>query len=372
MFANFFNKKSGFTVAELIVSLAILVIIATIITTFQRDVFMINRGLVVQLKAQDDIRKTIEGMTAEMRNMSPSELGGYPIEAAEASSFIFYSDIDSDSIAERVRYFIDGDNLKKGIVEPTGDPLEYVIGNEVVSVIAENLTSQAKPLFGYFNRTYVGEEEEAPEGLTNIEVRFRGQTNLGNEEVRIDDVAVVGDAVTIFCDSFGSSNSNDVSGWVETEQDSSSHARIDTSESRPGSPTTGHVRLEFGASITKQINVTGYQDISLQYYWRGDDDAESSDEFIVEWREVGEENFTILDIYGADPSGCGWRSCPWSTLVTSQLEMQGEETPSYIAEEIIDIAFVEINLAIEKSALLGNIPISAESGVTLRNLRRGL
>ena len=129
------------------------------------------------------------------------------------------------------------------------------------------------------------------------------------------------------------------------------------------------MRLEFGASIAKQLDVSGYQDITLQYYWRGDNDAESSDEFIVEWREVGEENFTILDIYEADPLGCGSGSCPWSTLITSQLELPGQQGPSYIAEEIIDIAFVEINLAIEKSALLGNIPISVESGVTLRNLK---
>src|SRR3990167_2577518 len=235
MFIKFFKKQNGFTIAELIVSLAILTMIAIIITTFQQDIFVVNRGLVVQLKAQDDARKTVETMLTEMRGMSFSELGGYPIEEAEESSIIFYSDIDNDSVVERIRYFIDGSNLKKGIVEPTGDPLEYVIENEVVSVVAENLTSQTEPLFGYFNRTYAGEEEEAPEGLTNIEIRFRGETNNGNEEVRIDDVAVVGDLITLFSDSFGSSDSNDVSGWTEAEQDSSSHARIDTSEPRSGS-----------------------------------------------------------------------------------------------------------------------------------------
>lgn len=370
MSKHYTKNNIGFTVIELIISLSILMIIGIAITAFQQDIFVSNRELVVQLKAQEDARKTVESMLKEFRTMSPSELGGYPISQTSSGAITFYTDTNGDNIVDQVRYFIENGNLKRGVIEPTGDPLAYLVSNEVVTILAENVNVGTKPLFEYFDRTYMGAEVPLPQGLSNIEIRFRGETNSSNEEVRIDDVAVKGDTITLFSDSFGSSSSNTVSGWTENET-SSSYARISTHSSRPNSPTTGHVRLRKSAYITKIVNVAGYNNVTLEYYWRGDNDAESSDQFFVEWRKVGDPTFTVLNTYSVDPPGCSWWNCPWSSLVTTNIN---EQIPvgSGVAAEISDITFIKVDFEIQSNITLGNVPISIEVGVTLRNLRRGL
>ena len=67
-------------------------------------------------------------------------------------TFTFYSDIDSDGVKERVRYFKDNLDFKKGIIEPTGDPLEYVLGNETISTLTGALEN-VDPIFNYYDRS---------------------------------------------------------------------------------------------------------------------------------------------------------------------------------------------------------------------------
>lgn len=56
--------------------------------------------------AIDEAREGIEAMVKELRIASPGDNGSYPIENAGDKEIIFYSDIDGDGQAERVRYFL--------------------------------------------------------------------------------------------------------------------------------------------------------------------------------------------------------------------------------------------------------------------------
>ncbi len=69
-------------------------------------------------------------------------------------------------------------------------------------------------------------------------------------------------------DSFGSSDTNDVPGWIDGGGSEDSDSRTSNNESRSGSSTNHHARLRDGGYITKTVNTTGYENIKLKYYWR--------------------------------------------------------------------------------------------------------
>ena len=91
----------------------------------------------------------------EVRSVESSATGAFPIKEAGTSTFAFYSDIDNDDEIELVRYFLDGTSFKKGVTNPTGNPIVYESGDEKITYIINNvLTSES--IFKYFDSSYTG------------------------------------------------------------------------------------------------------------------------------------------------------------------------------------------------------------------------
>ena len=93
-----------------------------VFSEFQRDVFFLNTNLQNNMSAQLDARHLIKTMITELRKTQNSATGGYPIELASTSEIAFFSDIDSNGNVEKVRYFLSGNRLRKGVTPPTGSP----------------------------------------------------------------------------------------------------------------------------------------------------------------------------------------------------------------------------------------------------------
>lgn len=113
--------------------------------------------------------------------------------------------------------------------------------------------------------------------------------------------------VPFFSDSFGSSVTNTVTGWIEAESNGQD-ARIEIASNRPSSPTKGHIRLRDGASITRTVSTLGYTNITLKYYWRGDSQAESSDRLKVYWRFLPSGSFQEVGNHQLNQSTTTWSS----------------------------------------------------------------
>ncbi len=93
----------------------------------------------------------------DVRSAGPSSNGSYPIESASTSSLVFYSDVDQDGIMEKVRYVFATSTIKRGLIEPTGNPLTYVSSSEALTNIIENvIVSTSTNLFDYFDSTFTG------------------------------------------------------------------------------------------------------------------------------------------------------------------------------------------------------------------------
>ncbi len=149
------NKQLGFTLIEVLVGLFVLGLLAVSVGAFQKNIFFLEGFSRGSLIAQQEGRNAIKEMTKEIRSISSSSTGTYPIDTASQNSFTFYSDIDDDGLKERVRYFLDGTILKKGVLKPVGDPVVYDDNNEVVTDFVRDVIN-TNPIFSYYDSNYDG------------------------------------------------------------------------------------------------------------------------------------------------------------------------------------------------------------------------
>jgi type II secretory pathway pseudopilin PulG len=148
------NIKSpkSFSLIETIITIFIFTISLVMITSFIISIYRAYAFNLEQIQAINEARKGIETMVKEIREAKYGDDGSYPIKEAGDFQFIFYSDIDKDSVTERVRYFLDGSDFKKGVIEPSGDPPQYILANEVVAILSTNVRNSVPgPIFTYYN-----------------------------------------------------------------------------------------------------------------------------------------------------------------------------------------------------------------------------
>ena len=93
-----------------------------------------NTYTLEQAEAVSEARRGIERMVKVIREVNYSSEGAYPIISMATSSFAFYADIDNDLLVERVRYFVQGTQLKQGVVDPSGDPPAYTAAETITTV----------------------------------------------------------------------------------------------------------------------------------------------------------------------------------------------------------------------------------------------
>jgi type II secretory pathway pseudopilin PulG len=148
------KQSAGFTLIETMVVFFILAILTDAAWMLYRDTFSSNDALRDSLNTQGEMRKAFREMSSAIRSASPSSLGAYPIFSASSTAFIFYSDADLDGLKERIRYFLSGNILKKGILIPVGNPLVYSDANEKISPFILGVASSS--VFSYYDGNYDG------------------------------------------------------------------------------------------------------------------------------------------------------------------------------------------------------------------------
>lgn len=158
---------------ELVVVSAIAGILILAVGTFQRNILYFAGFIDKSLTGTQDAKSVLRIMVREARSAAPSGVGAYPIAEVGTQSFAFYSDIDNDGIQERVRYFLSATDLKKGVIEPTGSPLQYNPASEqVTTLLARNVLNGAQPIFSYYDTNYDGTTAPLSQPVTTATVRL--------------------------------------------------------------------------------------------------------------------------------------------------------------------------------------------------------
>lgn len=151
--------KRGYTLTELMISIAIIIIIVIAGSTLAKNVVTFNSSAQASLDAQLEGKRVLKVMVAELRTVAPSVLGSYPLETVATSSITFYADINGNGQTDRVRYYIDpvARALKKGVVSPSGSPLAYDLSSEKTSTLISDIANgTTTSMFDYYDANYAG------------------------------------------------------------------------------------------------------------------------------------------------------------------------------------------------------------------------
>ena len=148
------KNKKGFTIIETLFGVSIFVLILLVLTLFARNVVVYNSFISSGLDNLDTARQTLSVMVSEIRTASSAETGAYAINQATSNGFTFYSDIYGNGLKEKVRYFLNGSTLQKGVTIPSGSPMSYNPADEVITTLTNNVTNNS--IFNYYDENYDG------------------------------------------------------------------------------------------------------------------------------------------------------------------------------------------------------------------------
>jgi len=166
-------QRKGFTLVETLVAVAIGSMIFLAVFNFGQGIFSFNTSAQGNLSAQSDGRQVLKSMVKELRSASPSNLGSYPISLANATALTFFVDLDGDGYKEQVRYFLSGNELKRGVIKPTiGPPLVYNPANEQISTMIHDINNGISPIFDYFDSNYTGTSAPLAQPVQITKVRL--------------------------------------------------------------------------------------------------------------------------------------------------------------------------------------------------------
>lgn len=154
--------NKGFTLVETITAVAVFTIAMGAVSALIGIAYKAQSYAWQQADAISQAQKGVETMVREIRKARGGDDGSYSIESAENFEFVFYSNVDGDTGTERVRYFVEGSDFKKGVTNPAGWPAAYSPADEVVSVLSSSVRN-SPPIFRYFDGQ--GQELAAPARL---------------------------------------------------------------------------------------------------------------------------------------------------------------------------------------------------------------
>jgi prepilin-type N-terminal cleavage/methylation domain-containing protein len=106
MILNKIKTKKGFTLVETLMAVAVFGILWGVIAAFIVMIYRTQGYSMDQTMAVNEARRGADIMAKEIRQARDADSGAYPLEKCNGKEFIFYSDIDGDGAAERVRYFL--------------------------------------------------------------------------------------------------------------------------------------------------------------------------------------------------------------------------------------------------------------------------
>lgn len=174
--------SAGFSLPEILVVIAISVVIGISVWTLFIDIFSSSRTAQGRLQIQQELQVVLRRVSAELRSASASSVGSYVLATTTDSTLSFYVDRDNDGLKEQIRYFLQGTDLKKGTLKPTGTPLGYT-GSETVRTMVKNVRATSTPLFSYYDTNYAGTTTPLTQPVSASSIRLVKITVVVDDDI---------------------------------------------------------------------------------------------------------------------------------------------------------------------------------------------
>lgn len=146
----------AFTLSETLVVIAILGTVGVTLSNMIAYFYRSNTYLLEQTSAVDSANRGLDSAYTSIREASYGEDGSYPVASAATSTVTFFSDVDKDGPVEKVRLYLAGDTLYRGVTNASGNPPSYVGQTETITTISTSVkNAPSTPLFRYYNTSGV-------------------------------------------------------------------------------------------------------------------------------------------------------------------------------------------------------------------------
>lgn len=161
------RRNRGYTLVEAVMMVGVFIALAVMVSTVVLYLYRVNAHSIAQAVSLSSATKGMESIVQDIRGAMYADDGAYPLATMASSSIIFYADIDSDGKAERVRYFLSGTDISRGVIEPTSASA-YPTASEVVEVVTHDVQNFSKnmSLFRYYDAN--GSEITLSSGILDV------------------------------------------------------------------------------------------------------------------------------------------------------------------------------------------------------------
>jgi type II secretory pathway pseudopilin PulG len=180
------NPQAGYTVIELIVAMSLFTAVVGVIIAFATYYF---RNYSFSFEEHQMISQTQSAMTRmirEIREARTGEDGSWPIIRADDNMFVFNSDVTNDGKTDRVRYYLNGNEIMKGVIEPGDTADVYPSDRERIFTVASFINNGGLPLFTYYNGSWPADQINNPlpegsriAGTRYVRIFMRADVNPG-------------------------------------------------------------------------------------------------------------------------------------------------------------------------------------------------
>jgi len=149
---RYFCPCRGLTLIETMVwismfTFAMIALVSALLSFYRSNTYTIE-----QAQATASAQRGVARMVETLREATLASDGAYPVVSIGTDEITLYSDIDDDPLIERVRFFIQGTELRQATLEPSGSPLAYT-GSDVESVVSHDVRNGVAGIvtFRYFD-----------------------------------------------------------------------------------------------------------------------------------------------------------------------------------------------------------------------------
>lgn len=160
------HKQAGFTMVELMIATVIGAIAIGGAAGLWYYFISSYQFSFEEQQAVDMASTTVLSMAKDLREMRDGENGSYPLATADDHEIVFYADVENDGPTERVRYFLDGSQLKKQVFKVIPGSSQYTCYSGCMICHNGNTIWTPEPAWPAFANlgAFIGTCEDGPTG----------------------------------------------------------------------------------------------------------------------------------------------------------------------------------------------------------------
>jgi len=174
------KPNKGFTLVEMLVVIGLISLFISAGFGFFLSTSKAYKSRISTSLSENAGSLTIYQISKDLREARTPEGTSLPaIQAADENSITFYADIETENPAmeERIRYFLEGETLKRGVSSWSSAQGRYLTENEKIKNINQHVVMGGTAIFSYFGANYTGAESPLafpvnPGGIRVVKIKI--------------------------------------------------------------------------------------------------------------------------------------------------------------------------------------------------------